>query len=91
MTGHTKNSMTGAENATFLPPIGPVSNPVGFVAPAILQSEQPAAVKQMMARVAIRLAHDPMAMQQFCDRIYQLLCDDVRAQHERAHSYRRRC
>lgn len=91
MTDHNKKSMTGAENATFLPPVGPVSNPTGFVAPVILRSDQPAEVKQMMARVAAQVAHDPMVMQQFCDRVYQLLCDDVRAQYERAHSYRRRC
>jgi hypothetical protein len=70
--------------------MGPVSNPAGFVAPAILQSHHPLEVKQMMAKVAAKLAHDPEAMEQFCDRVYQLLCDDVRAQHERAHSYRRR-
>ncbi|EDX83382.1 hypothetical protein S7335_562 [Synechococcus sp. PCC 7335] len=82
--------MTGAENATFLPPFSSVANPVGFVAPAILQSHQPLAVRRMMAKVAVRLAHDPMAMQLFCDRIYQLLSEDVRSQHERAHRHSKR-
>ena len=60
--------MTGAEQATFLPPYGPVSNPAGFVAPAILQSQQPLEVKQMMAKVVVALVNDPIAMQEFCHR-----------------------
>ncbi|MBE9079833.1 hypothetical protein IQ241_21475 [Romeria aff. gracilis LEGE 07310] len=84
------DSTKGAEQATFLPPSGSISNPAGFVAPAILQSQPPLAMKQMMAKVAEQLAHDPMAMRQFCDRIYQLLCDDIRAQQERAQRYGRR-
>ena len=91
MNGHSiKDHMAGAESATFQPPTGSGSNPAGFVGPAILQSHQPLAVKRMMAKVAARLAHDPMAMQQFCDRVYQLLWDDVRSQHERVHSYGKR-
>ena len=80
----------GDEQATFLPPHWPVANPLGFVAPAILQSNQPPAVKQKMAQVAATLVDDPMAMRQFCDRIYQLLKDDVRSQQERSYRYRRR-
>ncbi|MEM6253175.1 MAG: hypothetical protein AAF821_09655 [Cyanobacteria bacterium P01_D01_bin.156] len=75
---------TGAEQATFLPPNGSISNPVGFVGPAILQSTHTLEVKRMMAKVAVQLANDPMAMEQFCDRIHQLLRDDLQAQQERA-------
>ena len=78
------NPMAGAEQATFLPPNGDVSNPAGFVAPAIVQSNHTLEVKQMMAQVAVRLAHNPTAMQQFCDRIHQLLRDDIQAQKERS-------
>lgn len=84
------NPLRGDEQSTRLPPSSSVSNPVGFVAPAILQSNQPLAIKQGMAKVAAQLAKDPMAMRQFCDRIYQLLRDDIQAQQERAHSYGRR-
>ena len=76
--------MAGAEQATFLPPSGMVSNPAGFVAPAIVQSNHMLEVKQMMAQVAVRLTQNPMEMQQFCDRIHQLLRDDIQAQQERA-------
>ena len=74
----------GAEQATFLAPSSSVSNPAGFVAPAIVQSNHTLAVKQMMAQVAVKLAHNPMAMAEFCDRIHQLLCDDIQTQQERA-------
>lgn len=75
---------TGAERATFLPPTGSMSNPVGFVGPAILQSHHPLEVKRMMAQVAAKLANNPMAMAEFCDRVYQLLREDIQAQQERA-------
>ncbi|MEL6880853.1 MAG: hypothetical protein AAFY33_04090 [Cyanobacteria bacterium J06643_4] len=84
------NSLLGADQATALPPSGVFSNPIGFVAPAILQSNQPPEVKQEMAYIAKQLATDPMAMRLFCDRIYQLLKDDLQAQQKRAHSYGKR-
>lgn len=80
----------GAQQAIGLPPARSVSNPVGFVAPAILQSNHSPAIKQEMANVAAQLAKDPMAMRLFCDRIYQLLQDDIQTQKERAHGYGRR-
>ena len=80
----TLDPKTGSEQATFLPPSGSVSNPAGFVAPAITQSNHTLEVKQMMAKVAMKLAHNPMAMEEFCDRIHQLLRDDIQAQQERA-------
>lgn len=83
--------MSGAEQATFLPPHGSISNPAGFVAPAILQSQQPLEVKQMMAKVAVDLVNDPIAMQEFCNRVYQLLREDLQGQHERAHRDGKRC
>lgn len=75
---------TGAERATFLPPSGAVANPAGFVAPAIMQSNHTLEVKRMMAQVAAKLAHNPMAMQEFCDRIHQLLREDIQMQQERS-------
>lgn len=81
---------TAAEQATFLSPSASVSNPAGFVAPAIVQSNHPPEVKRMMAKVAEKLANDPMAMRQFCDRIYQLLRDDIQTQQERSYGYGRR-
>lgn len=85
------HDMTGTEAATFLPPIGPLSNPARFVAPAILQSNHPPEIKQMMAKVAVDLVNDPLAMEQFCDRVYQLLREDITMQQERAYGYGRRC
>lgn len=74
----------GAEQAIFLPPSSSVSGPAGFVAPAIMQSNHTLEVKQMMAQVAMKLTCSPTAMEEFCDRIHQLLRDDLQAQQERA-------
>ncbi len=78
------DSKASAEKATFLPPSSSISNPGGFVAPAILQSNHPLKVKQKLAEVAATLVNNPMAMQEFCDRIHQLLRDDIQAQQERS-------
>ncbi|MEM9946774.1 MAG: hypothetical protein AAF810_12005 [Cyanobacteria bacterium P01_D01_bin.36] len=83
-------SAEGSQWATFLPPSSSIANPAGFVGPAILQSHYPPAVKAKMAKVAARLAKDPIAMRLFCDRIYQLLQDDLQLQQDRVHSYGRR-
>lgn len=80
----TLDPKAGAQQATFLPPSGSVSNPAGFVAPAITQSNHTLEVKRMMAQVAEKLANNPMAMAEFCDRIHQLLRDDIQAQQERS-------
>lgn len=80
----TLDPKAGAEQATFLPPSGSVSNPAGFMAPAILQSNQSLEVKQIMAEVAMKLSQNQMAMEEFCDRIHQLLRDDIQLQHERS-------
>ena len=74
----------GSEQATFLPPNTSVSNPAGFVATAITQSNHTLEVKQMMAQVAMQLTHSPTAMEEFCDRVHQLLRDDLQTQQERA-------
>jgi hypothetical protein len=66
------------------------SDSVGLVEPAILQSNHSRVVKQKMAEVAEMLAHDPIAMRLFSDRIYQLLHDDIKAQQERTYGYGKR-
>lgn len=76
--------MAGSEQTTVLPPSSDISNPTAFVAPAIVQSHHTLEVKRMMAQVAEKLAHNPLAMQQFCDRIHQLLYNDMKLQQERS-------
>ncbi|MEM9486346.1 MAG: hypothetical protein AAGA83_21930 [Cyanobacteria bacterium P01_F01_bin.116] len=74
----------GSEQATFLPPSGSVSNPAGFVATAITQSNHTLEVKRMMAQVAMQLTDSSTAMEEFCDRVHQLLRHDLQSQQERA-------
>jgi hypothetical protein len=76
--------------AAFVSPSAMFSDSVGLVEPAILQSNHSPAVKQKMAEVAEMLAHDPIAMRLFSDRIYQLLLDDIKAQQERTYGYGKR-
>jgi len=84
------NALVGDEKATFLSPDSAAVNPIGFAAAAIFQSHHSMAVKREMAVVAAKLVDDPTAMRMFCDRIYQLLGDDLRNQQERIQSYGRR-
>ncbi|MEO1591042.1 MAG: hypothetical protein AAFU71_07090 [Cyanobacteria bacterium J06632_22] len=84
------NPIAGDEKATFLPPDNAAVNPAGFAAAAILQSRHSMTVKREMAAVAAQLVDDPAAMRLFCDRVYQLLHDDLRTHQERTHSYGRR-
>lgn len=84
------NPTAGDEKATFLPSDSAAVSPVGFAAAAILQSNHSQAVKQEMATVAARLVKDPNIMRLFCDRVYQLLQDDLRAHQERTHGHGRR-
>ena len=80
----TLDPKAGAQQATFLPPSSSISNPAGFVAPAITQSNHSLEVKEILAQVAMKLAHNPMMMEEFCDRIHQLLRNDIQTQQERA-------
>ncbi len=79
-----------SRQAAFLPLSAAFSDSIGLVEPAILQSHHSPDVKQKMAEVAEMLAHDPMAMRLFSDRIYQLLHDDIKTQQERSFGYGKR-
>ena len=81
---------TGIEQATFLPTNGHITTPASFVMPAIYQSERSPEVKAKMAEVAAQLTKDPISLRLFCDRIYQLLQNDIQQQQDRTHSYGRR-
>ena len=80
----------GAVRAMFLSLVDETSSPVGSAALAIFQSDRAPEVKVKMAEAAAKLAKDPMAMQLFCDRVYQLLNDDIRLQQDRSYSHGRR-
>jgi len=79
----------GDEAATFLPPEYAAVDPIGFAAAAILQSQHSLAVKRELAAVAGQLVQNPLAMQLFCDRVYELLQDDLRLHRDRSPNYGR--
>ena len=83
------NPISSDEQAPFLPAAGGIADPVGFVAPAILQSDHSPELKQALLATAAELLNNPIAMRLFCDRVYQLLQDDLQIQKERVHSYGR--
>ncbi|MEO0535840.1 MAG: hypothetical protein AAF215_18450 [Cyanobacteria bacterium P01_A01_bin.123] len=68
-------------------PNASVVAPAGFVAPGVIQSDRDLAA---MTRLAAELIDDPIALGQFCDRVYELMRDDLQRQRERSQGYGRR-
>lgn len=62
-------------------------SPAGFAAPGVIQSEHDL---MAMAQLAADLIDDPIALEQFCDRVYELMRDDLQRQRERSHGHGRR-
>ena len=79
----------GADQEPFLPPHG-THQPSGFGAPGHVQSQLSRQQQQQIAELANDLLHDPLALTQFCDRIYDLMQSDLQQQQERYRGYGRR-
>ena len=62
----------------------------GFIAPAIVQSNRTPEDKQAMEILAEAIMQDSQMMGRFCDRIYDLLRDDLKYQQERNYGCGRR-
>ncbi len=84
-----QNIRNSADREPFLPPHG-TQQPSGFGAPAHVQSQVSRQQQQQMAELADELLRDPLALTQFCDRIYDLMQTDLQQQQERYRGYGRR-
>lgn len=79
------------ERQTQLPPSTEFASPMGASAPTFVQmSDQAQADLTAMNQLAQELLHDPLAMQALCDRVYDLMVQDLQMQQDRDRGYGRR-
>lgn len=78
--------LTGLSSQPVQLPIGGPSAPVGFSAPAWIQAQHSQQVQSCMA-IASEVLRDPLLLRQVSDRVYQLMLEDLREQHERTGDY----
>lgn len=74
----------------FSKPERDTSHPAGFGAPAMTQLAITRQERQAILELAADMLHDPLAMQMLCDRVYQLMQEDLHTQRERSRGYGRR-
>ena len=68
-------------------PIGNLSNPVGFIAPAKVQTNLKESDFKELSQTASEILKNPLSVRQIADRVYQLMQEDLRLQSDR-HGYR---
>jgi hypothetical protein len=71
-----------------LTPMGDITVPAGYAAPlSVLQSDRQKADQTRLSQVAAKVLQDPLLMMKLCDRVYQLMGEDLRYQRERSRNY----
>ncbi|MFW6359387.1 MAG: hypothetical protein ACOC0N_09290 [Chroococcales cyanobacterium] len=75
-----------SEQQPFSKPIGSISIPAGYTA-STFGSEHPATERSQLSKMAAEVLQDPLLLRQLCDRIYELMQDDLRQQQERSRHY----
>jgi hypothetical protein len=81
------NTSTGSGSQLSLLPIGELSNPVGYAAPASIQTRHGQATGGISAALASQVLRDPLLMRRLSDRVYELLLNDLRYQRERSGNF----
>ena len=72
------------ENFSF--PLSTCSTTVGYVAPMFVQIKN----KEELAEIipfAEKVLHDPLLLQKLCDRVYELMLEDMRQQRTNNRQY----
>ncbi|HIK14515.1 MAG TPA: hypothetical protein IGS53_04375 [Leptolyngbyaceae cyanobacterium M33_DOE_097] len=87
-TEHAHSSLMGfgAVSPGTLPPLAAPGGVMGSSAAVSVQVRDPRQVADLEA-LADQVLRDPVLLRQVCDRVYQLLLEDLRQQHERSRSY----
>jgi hypothetical protein len=90
MVEHQSMQQMG-ERETQLSPSTEFASPMGAGAPASVQmSAHSQADLLAMNNLAQELLHDPLAMRLLCDRVYDLMAQDLQIQQDRDRGYGRR-
>ncbi len=67
-----------------LKPIGDASAPAGYAASAAVQSHCQPEELSAIAKLASKVRGDPLLMRQLCDRVCELMLEDLHRQRERS-------
>lgn len=79
--------MTSPGTEPSLKPIGDISVPAGYAAPALVQSKSKTEDLVKISQVAGKVLQDPLLMRLLSDRVYKLMLEDIRRQQERSRNY----
>lgn len=79
--------MTSLETELSWKPIGDISVPAGYAAPALVQSKGKAEDLAKISKLAGQVLQDPLRMRLLSDRVYELMLQDLRRQQERSRNY----
>ncbi|MEP0777118.1 hypothetical protein NDI39_05770 [Microcoleus sp. ZQ-A2] len=80
-------AMTSLGTEPSLKPIGDISVPAGYAAPALMQSKGKTEDLAKISKVAGKVLQDPLLMRLLSDRVYKLMLEDLRRQQERSRNY----
>lgn len=80
------NSPSSSSSHIFFERLESMATPAGYVAPAVFQTRD----KQNLAKIkalAAKILHDPLLQIDLCDRVYELMLEDISLQRERIRHY----
>ncbi len=74
----------------FSKPNSDLTSPAGFAAPPFVHLERQQVDQAALLPTASRAIQDPLLLRKLCDRVYELMLEDLRYQQERSRNYRSR-
>ncbi|ACK70070.1 hypothetical protein PCC7424_1631 [Gloeothece citriformis PCC 7424] len=80
------HSPSSGSSQAFFDRLESLATPAGYVAPAVFQSKD----KEYMTRLkslAAKALSDPLLQRDLCDRVYELMLEDLRLQKENIRHY----
>lgn len=80
------HSPSSGTSQSFFDMIETMAAPAGYSAPAFVQTKDKNRVAQVKS-LAAKVLHDPLLQMDLCDRVYELMLEDLRLQRERARNY----
>ena len=79
---------SGLDSEPFFKPSSELSSPAGFAAPPSIQCDSQQVDPTALEKTASQVLQDPLLLRKLCDRVYELMLEDLRYQGERSRNYR---
>ncbi|WP_013322017.1 hypothetical protein [Gloeothece verrucosa] len=80
------HSPSSGSSQAFFNQIESMTTPAGYVAPAVFQTSNKEYIA-LIKSLAAKALYDPLLQRDLCDRIYELMLEDMRLQKERIRQY----